>query len=375
MGEGLIVRKGGSSGGKFTYKSVVISSNIDWCVPKAKDNLFKIIVVGGGGGGAQYPSAGWAGGGGGWINSNIVELTEGSYISITIGAGGKGNTNFNSYRESVEGLTGGTSSFGGLLSANGGKGARVSGKGSTCGYVRVPFPDGPMIKRWSWSTYGGDGASGGGAYTKQIYSNGTSESHDVYAHAGNGEMYGGGGAYSLYGELNNYSSSTATGGNGGIYGGGGGGITIGYNASFSGGNGGTYGGNGFKYNYSSNTNINATNGVNTIGWNNIDTYNINNNFMTGFGLACLLSGGGGGGFGGNGGNNGGGGGGYASDGGNNGGGGGGYGKGGQGGSNGGGGGSYGKGGDGGNIGGYGGGGGSGANGGQGICIIQYYAYE
>lgn len=130
------------------------------------------IICVGGGGGAYVTSWGGGGGGGGYIRQYTGVIPVGKH-TVTIGAGG------------TNGGSGGTSSFGTLISAPGG------GAGSM--------------------SRGGNGGSGGGG-------------GEYSAHGGDGEFGGGGGAASY---SDSYASSAASsgnrGGNGGTYGGGGGG--------------------------------------------------------------------------------------------------------------------------------------------------------
>ena len=348
-----------------TLKTETFVSTTDWVVPNHTGKISVRIFGAGGGGGSG------GGGGGGWMNNGDLTIANGTSVHITIGSRGRGNAGTSSL---ADGGTGGPSSFGIWLSANGGRGGRSTGGG-----------DGSSGGGSSSSLPGGNGYQfGGGGGSQQSYSGG-----------GNGGMWGGGGGGSI--AYNSYA------GNGGMYGGGGGGGNPAFKTS---GIGGAFGGNG-GYVYNWNTNRAAENGTNTMsnssvpancrGWGRRGTSG-NNPGGGGFGgnggnsMTNARCGGGGGGYGGNGGNancysdgsgsGGGGGGGYGkgADGGNGyrgGGGGGGYfARGGHGDSiwgGGGGGGSYGNGGNGNAVGTSGGGGGEGKDGGDGICIVQYYA--
>lgn len=249
MGEAIITRAGGGSGSSSsqkTLKTEIITNNTQWVVPKAINNEFDVRIFGGGGSGGlgcKYSHSGdivyWAhGGGGGWMNNAILTLNEGELVSIIIGAGGKGATGA-SYNNPVLGNSGGSSSFGRYLSANGGTGAHTT-----------------------MGTVPGDGGSGGGAISFDY----------EWPNGGIGYQFGnGGGVGEGYGSngkngtntlgLNNipdYAKGSgsggigssgrgnggdggfgANGGNGGYDAGGGGG---GYGAGGSGGNGGVYNG-------------------------------------------------------------------------------------------------------------------------------------
>lgn len=402
MSEAIISRRG-SSGGKFigVLKTEYVVENVNWVCPAHNGNI-SVRIFGGGG-----ASNGSGGGGGGWMNNADLNIPAGTMVPVTIGAGGS-----LAYHFYLQGFSGGTTSFGTYLSANGGEfggnangGNGGAGGGGPNGGIGYQFGGGGGSNGGNGGMWGG----GGGATS----------------YAGSGGTYGGGGG--VYGSIYASEAPYYKGGNGGTYGGGGGGCeccTVGI--------GGTYGGNG-----GSNA-ADAENGTNTSSWTNV--YNIGGVLLRGRGLggtkdiiikssANMVVGGGGGGFGGNGGcgyfystykyTYGGGGGGYGGDGGpsrnftepsdgsvdgggggggfgGNGGwakgGGGGYGRGAdggngagggggyfsRGGNNAGGGGGYGDGGDAGMSGGFGAGGGgrtsyiNGTIGGSGICIIQYY---
>ena len=233
MSEVMISRRGGGSGGSSgngTLFTEIITDNRYYTVPNGiKNNELRVRIFGGGGGygmnsvGTFINNCAY-GGGSGWMNNDIVTLLSGVQVYITIGNGGKSTYINSSY---VYAYDGGTTSFGGYLSANGGESSfQKSGNGgaSGAGY-------GSYVKPISYQFGGGAGAS---------YSNG-----------GDGGVWGGGGGCVAT------SGSDKTSGNGGTYGGGGGAI----GASL--GKGGTYGGNGGTiYNA-------AENGTNTIGMSTV----------------------------------------------------------------------------------------------------------
>ena len=220
MSEAIITRRGYTTEGKPELRTELIQTNQNWVVPQGLKGNVSIRIFGGGGGGTYG-----LGGCGGWMNNADLSLTPGTSIRITIGKGGTPD----------QGVSGGTTSFGSYLSANG---------GST--------PSGENYEG------GGEGGSGGGG---------------DYGHAGIGRQFGGGGGAELH------NSGRTAGGDGGIWGGGGGVGSSSYSLSAvyglnganggqyggggggyqSGGRGGTYGGNGGKYP------SNGINGTNTIG--------------------------------------------------------------------------------------------------------------
>ena len=375
MSEVFICRggSGGNShaGAEKVLRSIFINTNTVWEVPNGIiNNQIDVRIAGAGGGGA-----GGCGGGSGWMNNETIKISSGEKITITVGSGGIGNSSTNG-----EYTHGGTTSFGGYISANGGESIWYDGY-FYCG------------------GNGGSGGSGGDGYAYQ-FGGGAECAKGGGSGPGSGGVWGGGGGglfgswggyYGGGGGAGRYTSAYKYGGYGGYYGGGGGATS--YEISL----GGSYldndtwkqsglagnGGNNSNWGY-------AEDGTNTIGWTNV-MKDENGNYITGAGRGGesntneYPSGGGGGGFGGNGGNGGfrrdnggGGGGGYGSNGGNDGGGGGGYM--GDGGSHRGGGGGYGKSARGGSNGTASGGGGGGGyycpangRGGGGIKLGNYYA--
>ena len=400
MSECMICRGGGKYGGGNggsigNLITEMITENKMWVVPNHIGNI-SVRIFGGGGSGNNTSNWGnikgntYSGGGGGWMNNAEFDIMTGNIINIAIGRGGS------------IGTSGGTTSFGTYLSANGGTAGYYmnGGRGGSGGGFSTANITNDVNRIFA----GGDsyqfGAGGIEIEDNQSYfSSGT-----CFAYGGNAGIWGGGGGACISStRWADEGKRQAKGGSGGMYGGGGGAriesrALINY-LTLIGGTKGTYGGNGGTYAQSINISGSLTNrdysslwsypenGTNTIGNNEVDT------LCQGAGLGPTTHGSGGGGFGGNGGNSsGGGGGGYGGDGGRTlGGGGGGYGKGAIGGNSGGGGGGYfapggsGRGGGGGGYGsgangltsaGYGGGGFGGdsstTNGGNGICIIQYY---
>ena len=233
MAEAVISRRGWTAEGKPELRTEVITGSTNWTVPNYKGNVSVRIF----GGGAFNNN----GGGSGWMNNAVFNnLVKGQNIVITIGAGG---TNSNK--------SGGTTSFGTYLSANGGSGTNGGAGGGMDGGQGYQFGG-----AGSRSGKGGDGGiwGGGGGGARN---------------GGNGGQYGGGGGGGI-----RHSGRTVysyNGGNGGTYGGGGGSgywtrvevsdTSFGGRSETNGGKGGTYGGNGAgAYN-----NTNAENGTNTIG--------------------------------------------------------------------------------------------------------------
>ena len=111
MGEGLIVRRGGSSSSAKLFTEVITDNRLYTVPSTIKNYNIRVRLFGGGGGGYS----GGGGGGSGYMNYAVLELAPGSQVQINIGDGGR------------QGATGGTSTFGGYLSAAGGIGGQANG--------------------------------------------------------------------------------------------------------------------------------------------------------------------------------------------------------------------------------------------------------
>lgn len=135
MGEAILFKalSGGGSGGNSSGKELYyFTINTVYTVPRTGN--YRITCIGGGGGGGEWCSdvsdkfdygmyyiyANYAhGGGSGYWNTKIFTLPEGSQYNITIGAGGAAEY------YTIDGPgNGGITSFGNIISANGGSGYR-----------------------------------------------------------------------------------------------------------------------------------------------------------------------------------------------------------------------------------------------------------
>lgn len=162
MGEALMFRAGGgnfdgsNAGGDYELCTQIFESNGTFTMPdNVKDGQVHVRIFGGGGAGGTNSQSPYDSGGGcgGYMNNGWVSLGSGSTVQVTIGKGGA-SSYFNA-------SSGGTTSFGTFLSANGGD------------------------KYSNTSCNGGSGGGGGG----YMYS-----SYD--APAGNGIQFGAGGVVS-----------------------------------------------------------------------------------------------------------------------------------------------------------------------------------
>ena len=294
MAEVMISRRGGGSGsGNAKLVTEYLTFNYNWVVPEGvKNNEFDVRLIGGGGSVTSGSTSNYFGGGSGWMNNTEgLELQPGQKIPITIGRGGA----------SLNGQTGGTTSFGTYLSGDGGD---SNGRGGAGGWRQIYGKDDSRGYQFG----------GGGGYPQSIINNnvcrggvwgggGSITSSGSLAigvngpNAACGGTYGGGGAvFRVSTQRSNYTWL----GRGGTYGGSG---AIGFNwYEVVGGNVGgisdvnsTYNGGrgGFGYAAGSGTNMSITgslrNGVNTIGWTNTTIDELNNKYMTGAGLSVKPS--------------------------------------------------------------------------------------
>lgn len=199
----------------------IFDANGTWTKPTGA-TLIEVLVWGGGGGGAQTDSFSAAGGGGGGGFSRAIfdEGKAGSSETITIGVGGVAGTG------TGHGGNGGTSSFGSLVLAYGGKGGQVNNPStSATTFVEggtpvavgtstsATVPTGFEIFRGGWgggmisstgyaggiSMYGGGGGgcAGGSAAGGKSYSGGNGGAGGNPA--SNGEVPGGGGGGGVIG--------------------------------------------------------------------------------------------------------------------------------------------------------------------------------
>lgn len=195
-----------------------------WTKPAGYSANSRVLVeVWGGGGSGRYASAGNAGSGGGgggysfgWFSLSQLGATE----SVTVGAGGASQTS-----PATDGIDGGNSSFGSLLTGyGGGKGAGPNSggggggqlsKGNASGgtFSGAPFPEEAL-------NFGNAGEGAGGNSTKSNGTGGRFKGGGGSTGNANceGSVYGGGGGSG--------TSSTGVGGTPGtsIFGGAGGGL-------------------------------------------------------------------------------------------------------------------------------------------------------
>jgi hypothetical protein len=185
-GNAYQVLRNGATAGSLEFASIsstpsfeIFVSSSTWTCPAGVTAA--IVGVVGGGGGGRSLNAGAPGGSGG-LGIGLVSVTPGTVYTVTVGAGGLG--------DSTTGTAGGTSSFGpqgqtALISATGGSGGTASGVpgangscSSTAANLRrtistypIPYTDGASPKSdasfaaavWSVSSTYLPGANGWGA--------------------------------------------------------------------------------------------------------------------------------------------------------------------------------------------------------------------
>jgi hypothetical protein len=233
-----------NAAGGGSLASQDFTSSGTWTRPTGVTTAWVLLVgAGGAGGGAGAGSSiAGGGGGGGMVKFQLIDVSASPTVTVTLGTGGTGGTTHPA-------ADGGDSTFGALLTAKGGKGART-----TTGTVSDQNGGAYSSDTGSLGSGGGGGAGGvGGTALGLVYSStytaGYFEKYGIATGTGNSaggtaKFYPGGGSVYIVG---------GTGGPGwwGYGGGGGGGIypnSAGFVGTGSSGGGsggsGTAGGNG-----------------------------------------------------------------------------------------------------------------------------------
>jgi hypothetical protein len=206
-------------------KSISFSQNTSWQVPGDVKSV-RVLVVGGGGGGATGHGNG---GGSGHVRKGTFAVTPCTTLTLTIGQGGATNA------------SGGQSSFGNLLSAQGGSGGQQNASGSGAG--------GSGGGGAGNSGFGGDGGSNGAAgQNGQTYTGGAGGNFDSLP-----GFFGANALTAASGGSKGSSSHAGGGGGGGVLIGGAGPGGGNGNQSWSAKGGGGWGGGGGGGGYSGGT--------------------------------------------------------------------------------------------------------------------------
>lgn len=121
--QGALIFPDGSVQKYATFtRANVISASTTWNVPLNVSHVRARVWGAGGGGGGNYQQGAGGGGGGGGYAEQIVAVTPGTSITITVGTGGVGGGNSSVSASANNGGSGGSSSFGAYVSATGGVG-------------------------------------------------------------------------------------------------------------------------------------------------------------------------------------------------------------------------------------------------------------
>lgn len=195
MSDVIISRKGRSGGSGGNLITAYITSNMKYQVPEGiKNNELHVRIFGGGG----WSNNWMMGGASGYMNNDVISVTPGEIINITIGEKGGGPTSFGTY-----------------LSASGGSESYGGSGGATWNYLTSEG------KQFGGGVGSNGGPWGGGGGCRIRWYN----SRRCYSYIGHGGTYGGGGGAG-FGVYNSELLAIDNAGNGGTYGGGGGASAI-----------------------------------------------------------------------------------------------------------------------------------------------------
>ncbi len=141
---------GNSSGFRsFAFDTLIVfenSGSYTWTAPVGVTKV--MIECWGAGGGGQREGVGSNGGGGGGYSKGIYRINPGSIYQVKVGAGGAGHNN-NPYGSNNPAGDGGSSSFGTLISAQGGFSGTSANQGSGgdgFGQINIRGGDGYNLK-------------------------------------------------------------------------------------------------------------------------------------------------------------------------------------------------------------------------------------
>lgn len=188
----------------YVIKTEIITENTIWEVPgNAAVEKGVSVRIFGGGGGARHGLNG-CGGGGGYMNNAILSLRKYEKIIINIGQGGNLLSGPGGYSNS-----GGTTVFGGYLSANGGVGGASITYSTSIIWGSGGSGGGGGIGKNGCNGYQFGGGGAGGGFLEKA-------SHSEYKYGGTGGKWGGGnGGWYRYETLANNGTTGSGGGGGG----------------------------------------------------------------------------------------------------------------------------------------------------------------
>ena len=158
----------------WVQREEIITSTQDWTAPACRNQEFEVTVWGAGGSGSMdgnyFNTIGGAGGGAGEMKSGNFTINQHERIQVEIGQGGQGISESSDrlidYIGHMTGKSGGTTSFGNYICANGGLGGNLNkgGQGGHDGGDTGMTAEGNYIGYGvNYSVEGINYSSGGGA--------------------------------------------------------------------------------------------------------------------------------------------------------------------------------------------------------------------
>lgn len=176
-------------------RRTTFAASTNFTVPLGVTLMRATVIGGGGGGGGSNGSYAGAGGGAGGFASGTLAVTPGTSVAITVGAGGLGGA------AGVSAPTGGTSSFGTLLSATGGQGGQFQTAVSTPGGAGGAGSGGELTGPGGYGSDGQNGSTviGGHGGESMLGGGGRASTAGNTALNGQAPGSGGGGTYNSAG--------------------------------------------------------------------------------------------------------------------------------------------------------------------------------
>lgn len=206
----------------LVQREEIITQTQDWVAPAAQNQSFEVTVWGAGGSGSMdanyFTQIGGAGGGSGEMKTGTFEINQHERIHVEIGKGGEGIFNPSDllidYIGHMTGKSGGTTSFGNYIAANGGLGGNldVGGIGGYNGGNTGMNAEGNYIGYGVTESIDGiNYSSGGGAAALNARGVGGCAK---FSQGNGGTSAGGAGCFAVSGPNNTISKRIGSGGQG-----------------------------------------------------------------------------------------------------------------------------------------------------------------